>query len=449
MADLTTSPSSSHLPALEAFGWARLASEVTDGLVTRPAHHLHRAVADRVFRAVGPASVPSRLVHDTIAEGVYATVRGSLRGMGVAAGVLAAHRARAHSQPWHERSRAGSRLAAVAHGLVGDLAAVAPALDLPLVIRQAGQTVAPRPADLAVAFPEAGQRVAVFLHGLAEDDTIWGPSSKHPERVCLPQVFATVGLTPVRVRYGTGTAVGRNGAALAELLEQLVAAWPVDITQLVLVGHSMGGLVARSACTHAAQRGHGWTDRLDHIAYLGVPHFGAPLEQLVDRTVRLLGRIPEAAPFTDILDRRPPGVRDLLHGTLSEQIDELADVVEPVADDPWLEGVDHHLIVGRLARSERHPLNRVVGDLLVTAPSATGRARRRRIEGERVHVVPVVANHFGLCWHPRVADHLLDHLAARSGPDTTRPADGGGGVEHLRKSRASPPGTPPARGPRR
>lgn len=138
----------------------------------------------------------------------------------------------------------------------------------------------------------------------------------------------------------------------------------------------------------------------------------APLEQAVDRTVRLLGRIPKAAPFTDILDRRTPGIRDLLHGTLTEQIDELADVVEPEADEPWLEGVDHHLIVGRLARSER-PLNRLVGDLLVTAPSATGRGPRRRIEGERVHVVPVVANHFGLCWRPQVADHLLEHLAAR------------------------------------
>lgn len=250
----------------------------------------------------------------------------------------------------------------------------------------------------------------MFLHGLVEDEAIWGPAEDRPERVCLPAALADEGITPVRVRYGTGTAIGRNGAALAELLEELLAAWPVAVSQLVLVGHSMGGLVARSACAQATGRGHAWTQPLDHVVYLGSPHLGAPLEQVVHRSTRRLGRIPEIAPFVDILERRSVGIRDLRHGSLTEQAEDLADAVEPGPDEPWLEDVDHHLIVGRLAPGRWNPVNRVLGDLLVTASSATGRGRRRRIEGERVHVLAVPANHFGMCWHPAVAEHLLRHV---------------------------------------
>lgn len=394
----------------EARGWGRLAGHVADGVIARTVHHVHRAVADRVFTTIGPVAAPVRLGHDIVSEGVYAVVRGSVRGAGFVGGLVAAFRSRHHDQPWHERSTAGSRLAAVAHGLLDDVGQVAPSLDLPMVVREGGVTVTTDPGALSRAFPAATGRVAVFLHGLVEDETIWGPSAGRPERVCLPGAVEERGITPVRLRYGTGTTIGRNGTALSHLLEDLVRGWPVPVTQLVLVGHSMGGLVARSACLQAPELGHTWPDPLDHVVYLGSPHFGAPLEQVVHRWARTLGRIPEVAPFTDILERRSAGIRDLRHGSLIDQTAELAGAVEPAPDEPWLDGVDHHLVVGRLARSERHPVNRVFGDLLVTASSATGQGEQRRIEGERVHVLAVPANHFGLCWHPTVAAHLLDRL---------------------------------------
>ncbi|GGI02775.1 alpha/beta hydrolase [Egicoccus halophilus] len=394
-------------PAAEADGWARLAADVVDGVVSETVQGVHRAVADRAFGAVGPLGAPVRLVHDVVLESVYATVRGSLRGLGVVGGMVAAARARDQQRPWLDRSSAGSRLAAIANGLLDE---VPSALRLPLAIRQAGVTVDAEAAALAAAFPDATTHVVVFVHGLTEDDRIWDPPPERPGRVSLPTALGSAGTTPVRVRYGTGAAVGRNGAALTQLLEHLVQHWPVPIAQLTLVGHSMGGLVVRSACAQAAERGHSWTRALRHVAYLGTPHLGAPLERVVERAVGLFGRVPEVAPFVGILDRRAPGIRDLHHGTLVDPGQRLREVVEPDADDPWLADVDHHLVVGRLARGERHPVNRVLGDLLVPASSATGRGRTRRIEGERVHVVPVAANHFGLCWHPDVADHLVRHL---------------------------------------
>ena len=57
-----------------------------------------------------------------------------------------------------------------------------------------------------------------------------------------------LGYTPVFVRFNTGRHISENGASLAALLDELVADWPVEVERIAIVGHSMGGLVARSAC---------------------------------------------------------------------------------------------------------------------------------------------------------------------------------------------------------
>jgi pimeloyl-ACP methyl ester carboxylesterase len=45
--------------------------------------------------------------------------------------------------------------------------------------------------------------------------------------------------------------IADNGNELVGLLDELVAGWPVPVTEIVLIGHSMGGLVARSAALQA------------------------------------------------------------------------------------------------------------------------------------------------------------------------------------------------------
>ena len=77
------------------------------------------------------------------------------------------------------------------------------------------------------------------------------------------------------VRYNTGLHVSENGRGLARLLDEMVEEWPCQLEELVLIGHSMGGLVARSACHYGAS----WTDRVRHVFCLGSPHLGADLEK--------------------------------------------------------------------------------------------------------------------------------------------------------------------------
>ena len=105
--------------------------------------------------------------------------------------------------------------------------------------------------DLRVDGEPAGS-VAVFAHGLCETDAAWGLGGgpTYGERL-----REDLGHTPVYARYNTGRHISDNGRALAAALEALVEDWPVPVEELVLVGHSMGGLVARSACHYGERDG--------------------------------------------------------------------------------------------------------------------------------------------------------------------------------------------------
>ena len=61
--------------------------------------------------------------------------------------------------------------------------------------------------------------------------------------------------------YNTGRRISRNGRTLSKLLQDLVDDNP-NISQIDLVGHSMGGLVARSALFYAKQDRLDWMKRV-------------------------------------------------------------------------------------------------------------------------------------------------------------------------------------------
>jgi triacylglycerol esterase/lipase EstA (alpha/beta hydrolase family) len=81
-------------------------------------------------------------------------------------------------------------------------------------------------------------------------------------------------------RGSSGSTYGRD---LARLLDQLTAAWPTPPDEVAIVAHSVGGLVARSACHDAQEEGLSWVERLRPVVHLGTPHHGAPLRRSRDR----------------------------------------------------------------------------------------------------------------------------------------------------------------------
>ena len=354
---------------------------------------MHLALAGRVFGLVGPQAKPVRFTHDAISRGVYA----GMRGAAVAAGHGAALAAR-HAPPVSDTPN-GARLVGILIGLSGDtLEGEGSAVAQPREVRRAGE---PRP------------RVVVFLHGLMETERSWrlGGREAYGERL-----ERDLDVCAVELRYNTGRRISENGRSLCELMTELVEEWPVEVEEIALVGHSMGGLVARSACHRAQLDGREWVRHVRHVVSLGSPHMGAPLEQAVHYAAHGLHRLPETRPVGRFLRRRSGGIRDLRQGSLVDDDwrdrdpDELR--AEACREVPLLEGATHCFVSATITRSPKHPLGRLLGDTLVLTPSASGRSRTRRLgfrDEDGLHVGG--ANHFALLNHPKVYAQLRDWLS--------------------------------------
>ncbi|WP_354699162.1 hypothetical protein DSM112329_04870 [Paraconexibacter sp. AEG42_29] len=404
----------------EADALGALAADGIGGAVAR-AQELHRAIAGRVFGGLGPSAAPVRAAHDAIAGAVYSGVR-----VGGGVGSRLAGQAVAATRPDDGPSVTDHPRALLAvgalNGILGDrLVARGSALALPMRARLAGQDIGLGAVDLADAYPDATGRVVVLLHGLCETDASWSLGTAQPDGLPPLPTYAErlrddLGLTPVVLRYNTGRRISDNGRDLDELLDTLIANWPCEVRELVLIGHSMGGLVIRSACHRAHGSGRAWRGLVTHVVMLGTPHLGAPLEQTVNQATRLMRRVPEALPVAAVLNVRSAGIRDLRFGAITEEDwngHEPDHFDDPCGDVPLLEDVRHCTISATLAQRHDGPLGRLLGDLLVYHSSATGAGRRRRIAftmEDTVHVGGL--SHFALLNHPRVYAQLRDWLAA-------------------------------------
>ena len=376
--------------------------DVAATTVTR-IEEMHGGIASRAF-ATTPGSLPVRLAHDAIARGVYAGVRGGVRLAGRAAGGAAALGPAAQRDPIAGR-RARTVLGAVS-GIWGDaLAHRHPALAITMSVRHAGADVPLTASALRRSTGSPTPRLAVFLHGLCETDESWGSRRRLRGGDHGELLRTELGLTPVLLRYNSGLPVAENGRLLDDLLERLTAVWPGGITELHLIGHSMGGLVIRSACTRAAERGDdGWVARVRNCVYLGTPHDGAPLARGVAIAAAALRRLPETRALGSVLDLHSAGVRDLRRGLRGSA--------------PLLPSAHHHGISASLGDTPDHLLSRLLGDLLVLPASAVG-GPQALIEAERHRHIGGVS-HFDLLRHPDVGEALVEWLATE--PETARSA---------------------------
>jgi pimeloyl-ACP methyl ester carboxylesterase len=379
--------------------------------------HVHRAVATRVFVLTAPASLPARVVHNGVATGVYTVIRGVGMAAGMAAselvGATAGSALPAGSTPW-------SNLAlAVLNATLGDeLADQGSPLAIQMAVRRDRADVAPRRDALGAAFPEATAKVAVFVHGLGETEESWRlHADRHragAESTYGSRLAEDLGYTPVYLRYNSGLHISENGRHLAALLDKVVAGWPTPVAELALVGHSMGGLVARSACHQAQEQGHTWVSALRHVFYLGSPHLGAGLEQWVSRLSGVLGKLDESRPLASVLDRRSAGIKDLRAGYLLDDHWREAGHASkrPIRDVPLLPSANHYTVSATVTTGRRNPLGRLVGDLLVQPASARGRSRDgRHIPFPVEHIRHCGGlHHFDLLNHPSVYKAMREWL---------------------------------------
>jgi pimeloyl-ACP methyl ester carboxylesterase len=374
--------------------------EVADELVVGTARDTHLAWLDRVEGLVGgqvKGLGPHHVVHRTLARGVYGSVGLGLRGARRGLDAVAAARPPQPTDRRLERGPRGRFVRSAVNGLIGDrLAEQRPVWAFAMSVRAGGEDVRLDPASLAGAYPDATGQVVVFVHGLCENESYWdwqverrGPG--------YPATVGAQGWTPVMLRVNTGLPLRTNGVALAGLMRDLTEAWPVPVTRIAFVGHSMGGLIVRAATAVVDGDDAPWTDLVSDVVTLGTPHLGAPLAAGVGRGSARLARLPETRAFGRILDWRSVGVHDLVDG-LSEDV-------------PALPHARYRLVSGTLTGSPRHPLARALGDALVRQDSAYGRTARgdELFPGAYVLHLPRTG-HMTLLNHSRVHRALTEWL---------------------------------------
>ena len=332
------------------------------GLVSRMGQ-VHQAVGGRAFGSIGPVSAPVRVIHDAIARNAYRMV-GSAGSAAGALGEQAASLLGASAQP-----SAGGAMLGVLNAVTGDRLEpdLAP-LAIRMAVRAAGRDVELAPQPVREAFGDATPKLAVFLHGLAKTENSWLRQASRSEPYGR-RLQADFGYTPVYIRYNTGRHVSDNGHELAALLDELTAAWPRRVQEILLVGHSMGGLVIRSACHYAGEDGRPWVRHVRHVFYLGSPHLGAPLARVAGLAGWALSQLAETRPFADLLTGSS-AIKDLRHGYV---LDDWA-ACDPGGcqhnhrrDVPLLPGASHYAISAVISANPESPLGTLVGDLLVPA----------------------------------------------------------------------------------
>ncbi len=376
----------------------------------------HLGIAERAFRSTGIAGRPAKLIHDRIASGAYRALGGGASALGRAAdGAL--ERSHLGERAVLSGSPSGAAAIAALNGWIGDrLQQEGSGLAQPTSVRVGGQPIEPCESSLRDAFPNASERLVVFLHGLMETEFSWRWGGDRTGTTYGSRLEQDLDGTAIFVRYNSGLHISENGRSVASLIEKLVEEWPVEVEQIALVGHSMGGLVARSACHHAALQNEGWVRRVRHVVSLGTPHLGAPLEQGAHVAAVALHKLPETRMLSGLLRRRSAGIRDLRQGSLVDEDWRGRDpeALRAVAcqEVPLLPGATHCFVSATVTRDREHPLGRLLGDILVLAPSASGHGRTRRIPFSEEHGHHVGGtHHLALLNHPEVYERLRSWLA--------------------------------------
>jgi len=388
-------PEQSHTQPTDLRGFSRLVVDATLG-VTGIVEALHHTITHTPGLLETPAYAPMRGIPGL----VYGSIRGITRlvGDGLDAILMQIAPLLRERQPSPERD---AMLAAL-NGVVGDhLAASSNPLTIPMRLRREGQGLDLDAPALAAAIAQPSGKILLLVHGLCLNDQQWQRRG-HDHGAALA---TELGYANIYLHYNTGLHIAENGRAFADIIEALIHSWPVPVQELVIVGHSMGGLVTRSACHYGALAEHAWLRQLRKIVFLGTPHHGSPVERVGNWLNGMLGVSPYTAAFARMGRLRSAGITDLRYGNLLE--DWAAHASRAHSSDqrrtvPLPDGVQCYSIGATIGKTAGDLRDQLLGDGLVPLRSALGD-----------HTSPSLAMQFREQWIGYDMNHmdLLDRRA--------------------------------------
>lgn len=354
-------------PASELRGLSRLTIDAIVGVVDLvEAMHYNIASVPALPRATKPGRTTG------ITGLVYRSIGGAigLIGSGLDRLLAKLDRLLGAKSAWPGREP----VLAALNGVLGDyLAASKNPLAITMYLRHDGHPLPMQAQAMAAAIPQVSGKLVVLVHGLCMNDLQWNRQG-HDHGAALAREF---GYTPIYLHYNTGLHISVNGRAFADVLDALVQAWPVPLAELVIIGHSMGGLVARSACHYGAVANSDWLRHLTKLVFLGTPHHGAPLERGGNWVDVLLGVSRYTAPLSRLGKIRSAGITDLRYGNLVDEDWAGRDRFERSGDLrralPLPEGVQCFTIAATTGKQAGDLSDRLVGDGIVPLDSALGR----------------------------------------------------------------------------
>jgi pimeloyl-ACP methyl ester carboxylesterase len=262
---------------------------------------------------------------------------------------------------------------ATLNGIWGDyLVASDNPLAIEMSVRHGGRSLVLEKRAIQAAIPQASGKVVVLVHGLCMNDLCWSRGG-HEYGTALAR---DLGYTPVYLHYNSGLHISTNGRRFAGLLERLVREWPQPVDELAIIGHSMGGLVSRSACHYGTLAGHTWRQHLRKLMFLGTPHHGSPLERAGNWADVILKATRYTAPFGHLGTKRSAGITDLRYGNLLDEdwegLDRFAYRPDSRRPMPLPDGVRCYAIGASIGTRQGDVKDRLVGDGMVLLDSALG-----------------------------------------------------------------------------
>jgi len=263
MTSTTEAARAAHLHPSDLRALARIATDATTGVVD---------LVESMHMSIAPAALSRH------ASLPYRALRGATRLVGGGAEMSLAQVTELLGRRDDSPQRASAL--AIINGLWGDyLHNIDSPLALPMSFRY---------GDAALAPPR--RKLLILVHGLCNDSRTWerNDSDAFAAAPGLPAadpglpaardygdaLARDLGYSPVYLTYNTGLHISTNGRALAMMIDALLAAWPCPVDEIALLGHSMGGLVAR-----AYLQSHGEV-RVARLVTLGTPHQGSELARI-------------------------------------------------------------------------------------------------------------------------------------------------------------------------
>lgn len=299
-----------------------------------------------------------------------------------------------------EQSPAWRLFRSIANGVLGDkLARWNNALSSPLGIHD----IQGVKLDLAELRDATETGLVLFAHGLCLSELEWH-NTEHQQLVAeLKSRGCAVGY----IRYNSGRAIHENGRDLATLLHAHIGK---NSPPLILIGHSMGGLLFRSAWEVARKEQQSWLQRVTHTAFLGTPHHGSPLEKVGNLANAFLSNTPYTLPLMRLGNIRSRGIKDLRYGCITQEESEVTDDQRHRDPRQAIHPLPPHikLLMVSAAMEDRRGRS-LLGDGLVQIHSARGEHDdpALTLDGpqlERVHIEPLV--HMSLLSDARVYNEL-------------------------------------------